>query len=324
MSINGVNVCVYGLNRSLDVTIHSIKKKILDNVEHLADETHFHAAFNVTKSGQFWTKRSGEGLASIGTDQQHLLTNFEIELVDQDNFDTVFNLADALAFGDHYQDSGGSILNMMRALNALQKCYNKIPLYAKQSFPTIFIRPDLDIIDEIDIEFLLHQCNGNSIVVPGWQFFGGVNDRFAIASAGLSSETYANRLNTVFQHLILTNRPFHSEQYLFDILALRKIRILPIVQTRFVRVRSGKALHPETTQHENIQHPSAAASWTLLIEQLMTTRRRLREAGEKMANLKETQNNLEHKVIELELSLKRFKQKARNLRRKVKAINIDN
>ena len=160
--------------------------------------------------------------------------------------------------------------------------------------------------------------------MPGWQFFGGVNDRFAIASAGLASETYANRLDTIFQHLTLTNRPFHSEQYLFDILALRKIRVLPIVQTRFVRIRSGKVLHPEKTQHENIQHPCAAASWTLLTEQLMTTRRRLREGDEKIENLKETQSNLEHKILELESSLYRNKQKVRKLRSRVKALNNNN
>ena len=318
MAIKGINICVYGLNRSLDVTIHSIEKKIFEPAEALVDKINYYAAFNITKSGEFWTQRSGEGLSRIGTDQQQLLSKFEIELVDQDDFDAQFNLADILSYGDCYQDSGSSILNMMRALNALQKCYNKIPSHARKSFPTIFIRPDLDIIDDIDIEFLLSQCFANSIVVPGWQFWRGVNDRFAIASAGLSAATYANRLNTVFQHLILTNRPFHSEQYLFDVLNLRKIRILPIVQTRFVRVRSGNALHAEATQHEQIQHASSAESWTLLTNQLMTMQRRLHDEGERLANLKETQKNLEQNVVDLDLLLVKYKKRIRRLRRRLK------
>ena len=107
-------------------------------------------------------------------DDPGLLPGFQIQLVDQDDFDAGFKLADVLASGDHYQDDGGSVLNMMRALHALKRCYGAIPLHARQSYSTIFVRPDLDIIDDLDLGFLLSHANGTSIVVPGWQFFGGV------------------------------------------------------------------------------------------------------------------------------------------------------
>ena len=175
---------MYGLNRSLGVTVHSIEKKILQPLRSMAEELHCHAAFNVTASAEFSSKRSGESLSRIADDQQDLLPGFQIQLVDQDEFDAGFDLAGALAPGDHYQDDGGSVLNMMRALHALKKCYDSIPAHARESFPTIFVRPDLDIIDDLDIEFLLFHSSGNAIVVPGWQFFGGVNDRFAVAAAG--------------------------------------------------------------------------------------------------------------------------------------------
>ena len=48
MSVKGINVCIYGLNRSLGTTVYSIKKKILQHVASIADEAHFYAAFNVT------------------------------------------------------------------------------------------------------------------------------------------------------------------------------------------------------------------------------------------------------------------------------------
>ena len=317
MDIKGVNICMYGLNRSLGVTVHSIDEKILRPLKSVASEIYSYAAFNVTASGEFSSKRSGEGLSLIADDQQDLLPGFQIQLVDQDDFDAGFKLTDILIFGDHYQDDGGSVLNMMRALHALKSCYNSIPLYARQSFPTIFVRPDLDIIDDLDIEFLLSHATGNSIVVPGWQFFGGVNDRFAVAAAGHASDAYANRFDTVFQYLALTDRPFHSERYLFDVLNLKRIKVLPIVQARFVRVRAGQAFHPETIQLEHLPSVASAESWSLLTEQLMTMHRRLREAGERIGYLKQTQVSLEQNVETLELMLKQSRRKVRKLRRKL-------
>ena len=318
MAIKGVNVCIYGLNRSLGVTVHSIKEKILQPVASIADEVHFYAAFNVTVCGEFSSQRSGEGLSRIGDDQQDLLPNFWIQLVDQDDFDAGFDLAGVLSNGDHYQDSGSSVLNMMRALNALQQCYNSIPLHARNSFPTIFLRPDLDIIDDIDLRFLLSLATGSSVIVPSWQFFGGVNDRFAIAAPGKPSAIYANRLSTIFQYLKLTCRPFHSENYLFDVLNLTKLRILPIVQTRFVRVRAGQSFHPETIQQEHLRPTASAESWSFLTNQLMTMHRRLREAGERIAAFKVDQVNLEQKVEGLEEELQAFKRKVKRLRIKLK------
>ena len=320
MDIKGVNICMYGLNRSLGVTVHSIDEKILRPLKSVASEIYSYAAFNVTASGEFCSKRSGEGLSRIADDQQDLLPGFQIQLVDQDDFDAGFKLTDVLIFGDHYQDDGGSVLNMMRALHALKSCYNSIPLHARQSFPTIFVRPDLDIIDDLDIEFLLSHATGNSIVVPGWQFFGGVNDRFAIAAAGKASDAYANRFKTVFQYLSLTGRPFHSERYLFDVLNLKQIRILPIVQTRFVRVRAGQSFHPETIQQEHLQPAASAESWSLLTQQLVTMHRRLREAGERIASLKEAQAALEQNVEGLEQMVQEFKRKVQRLRKKIKIL----
>lgn len=320
MQFKGVNVCIYGLNRSLGVTVHSIQDKILRPLQSMVDEVHCHAAFNVTASGEFSSKRSGEGLSRLADDQQELLPDFRIQLVDQDDFDAGFKLADVLVAGDHYQDDGGSVLNMMRALHALQRSYNAIPLNARQSFSTIFVRPDLDIIDDLDLEFLLSHAYENSIVVPGWQFFGGVNDRFAIAAAGKASDAYANRFKTVFQYLSLTGRPFHSERYLFDVLNLKQIRILPIVQTRFVRVRAGQSFHPETIQQEHLQPAASAESWSLLTQQLVTMHRRLREAGERIASLKEAQAALEQNVEGLEQIVQEFKRKVRRLRKKIKIL----
>ena len=318
MSVKGINVCIYGLNRSLGTTVYSIKKKILQPVVSIADEAHFYAAFNVTATGDFSSQRSGERLAHIGDDQKDLLPEFNIQLVDQDDFDSQFDLAEVLTNGDHYQDNGGSVLNMMRALNALKICYNSIPLNARDSFPTIFLRPDLDIIDDIDLEFLLSFAKDSSVLVPGWQFFGGVNDRFAIAAPGNPSAVYANRISTVFQYLSLTDRSFHSENYLFDVLTLRRLKILPIVQTRFVRVRAGQSFHPETIQQEHLQPAASADSWSLLTNQLMTMHRRLREAGDRINLLKEEQVILGQKVESLEGILQEFKQKVKRLRVKLK------
>ena len=101
---------------------------------------------------------------------------------------------------------------------------------------------------------------------------------------------------------------------------LKQIRILPIVQTRFVRVRAGQSFHPETIQHEHLQPAASAESWSLLTEKLVTMHRRLREAGERVASLKEAQAKLEQKVEGLEQMVQEFKRKVRRLRQKIKIL----
>ena len=70
MAIKGINVCIYGLNRSLGVTVHSIKEKILQPVASIADEVHFYAAYNVTCSGYFSSQRRGERSSRNGNDKR--------------------------------------------------------------------------------------------------------------------------------------------------------------------------------------------------------------------------------------------------------------
>ena len=93
---------------------------------------------------------------------------------------------------------------------------------------------------------------------------------------------------------------------------------MPIVQTRFVRVRAGQSFHPETIQQEHLQPAASADSWSLLTNQLMTMHRRLREAGDRINLLKEEQVILGQKVESLEGILQEFKQKVKRLRVKLK------
>ena len=97
---------------------------------------------------------------------------------------------------------------MMRALHALQRSYNAFPLNARQSFSTIFVRPDLDIIDDLDLEFLLsHAYEFRLLFLDG---------SFLVVSTTALRLLLPEKLlmpmptaSTVFQYLSLTGRPFH-------------------------------------------------------------------------------------------------------------------
>ena len=87
-----------------------------------------------------------------------------------------------------------------------------------------------------------------------------------------------------------------------------------------MRVRAGQSFHPETIQQEHLQPAASAESWSLLTQQLVTMHRRLREAGERIARLKEAQAALEQNVEGLEQMVQEFKCKVRRLRKKIKIL----
>ncbi len=286
--LKGVNVCIYGINRSLEWTSSSIRKKIVDPLLKLGISINLYAALNVTSTGKIFSSRSGELDLYLAQNESEWLPDFKIIRVDQDAFDSSFDFDRILRFGDSFGDGGSSIVNMMRALNALKIAYCNLPQDDSSTYHTIFLRPDLDIIDDLNIDFLLSMCTPNSIVVPNWHFFGGVNDRFAVCSPGRVSELYANRLDYIYALLEITKKPFHSEKCLYSLLHLNCITILPIVSTRFVRIRAGGALTPEQDMKEHLPDHAAAKSWSLLTKNLNEMHRSLNEVrtyAKKLAGL---------------------------------------
>ena len=282
--MEGINICFYGLNRSLLTTHGAIQDLVINPCKSLCNNTTIYASFNRPKNNKIYSKRSQEfGTPMSSGDPSKLLVEASINYIDQDEFDATFDFDEIMSYGDFFNDyeaktpecsAAGSIVNQLRALNSLRKSYLSIPATRRRKYPTFFVRPDLTIIEPLDIDLILNLCSlGNSCVVPSWHHWYGVNDRFAACSAGKASESYALRLNYLSCFLMASDTVFHPERYLYSILSIRNITILPVIDSRFIRVRSGERFHNEPWGNEE-KMPSRAmnASWGMLVKALYAER----------------------------------------------------
>lgn len=270
--MEGLNICLYGINRSLDVTIESIRPKILEQAKKLSKNVYFSAAFNIRKSGVIYSKRSGEQSKSLSDSHRTLLPEFKLLEINQDEFDAYYPWEDVLRNGDHYNDDGSSIKNMMRALNALNHSFYGLPEHARTNYPTLFVRPDLEIIGDLNLRDYLSICCNNSIVVPTWHSWSGINDRFAICSPGYASKSYASRIMYVNNFIEITSAPLHPERYLSDLMHLLRIIPLPVISTKFVRIRAERAIHFEPNFFDDkLPYDSSTQAWLCLSERLASS-----------------------------------------------------
>ena len=295
MASNGINICFFGINRSLSFTHNSIKTKLIDKLQAIFDPSQIviSSCLNRPALSKITNPRSGE-VDSPEDSHPYLLevSDFYKEN-NQEEFDHWFDYQAILNFGDVFSDTtlinstnqrarrpNGSLVNIARALYALKSSYEMLPEERKK-LPTIFARPDLDIIGNLDIHFYLNLLNASDdiIVAPTWHSWGGINDRLAICSGGKSSSTYANRFDAVHMYLELSQRPLHPETFLYDIMRLRHIHILPIIDCKLVRVRScGDPHFNDAVSKDDFEYlQSESKTWSLLLEQLRLMNEQIQE-----------------------------------------------
>ena len=94
---------------------------------------------------------------------------------------------------------------------ALKSSFGLIPEDLRER-PTIFVRPDLEILSDFDFDLYAllifkkstPKAFGKSdgvALLPNWHSWDGLNDRFAICSSGNASVSYANRFDNLMPYI---------------------------------------------------------------------------------------------------------------------------
>ncbi len=300
----GLNICFYGINRSLSITFSSLKSRLLNVAEELTESCYISCCL-LRIEGSFTNPRSSEKNATLENNEREIFPNANISYLDQKIIDNSFNWNEIFRFGDDvYQDDdpgddfrilSGSTRNIIRSLHSLRQSFLSLPK-SRLKYPTIFTRLDLEILDDLNLDLFLGIANspfpkiGNGVViVPPWHSSTGVNDRFAICSPGVASEIYASRIKIIGEYLRLTSQPLLAERFLHAALFLRNIYVLPIVQTKFIRVRSGGAPKAEYFDGPNSKE-LAYDSWNTLINLLGKWQKLYRDQNYKYQQLMEEKN----------------------------------
>ena len=254
--VKSINICFFGVNRSLSRSIESINKYLFNYLDDHSYEYSVFGAFN--KIDSFSNSRSGEYGLSLEQTEDQLIHFDGIKHLDQDLIDDSIPWNHVFRYGDTYEQisidanlaqKNSTTKNIFRSLLCLKSSYDLVPgEYLDR--PTIFIRPDIDILSSIDLDFYLSllsrkpknysfgQSDGVA-VLPGWHSWDGLNDRFAICSPGNAAFAYANRIDNALSYLDISRHPMHPESYLLHVLNASRVAILPIISTRMARIRAN-------------------------------------------------------------------------------------
>ena len=255
-SHKSVNICFFGVNRSLTSTIHSINQYLFSCLDRFSITYSVYGSFMQIE--RFSNLRSNE-FDQVPEQNESDLIDFDgLKHFDQGAIDDLIRWDHVFRYGDtygqingpdEYHEKNSTTKNIYRSLFCLKASYALIPP-ALRDRPTIFLRPDLEILSDIDLEFYISLLfrkpkkyafgeTDGVVVLPGWHSWDGLNDRFVMCSPGNASSTYANRFDQILPYLDISRHPIHPESYLLQILQAARVEILPIISTRMARIRAN-------------------------------------------------------------------------------------
>ena len=315
---SSINICFYGLNRSLSSTINSINKYIFDSLSSLGVTYQIYGVFSQVE--EFSNDRSGEISARVQNNAAELIQFSDLKYVDQNAFDDSVAWEKVFEFGDfysqikdgsEYHQRNSSAKNIFRSLWCLKSSYALIP-EDRQQFPTIFIRPDLEILSEIDWPFYLDLLKKSPrqyafgktdgvALVPSWHSWHGLNDRFAICSAGNACNAYANRFDSLIPFIEMSRHPIHPESFLFHILHASRVEVLPSITTTMSRLRANGV-----SQAEDFSQGSQ--SYSLQTETIACLNKLLQERTAESVSLRQQHVDLTTERSSLDSELTEVKQ----------------
>jgi len=279
-----VNICIYGLNRSLSKTHQSMREYLIKPLEDLGIAINIHSCF-IRNEIAYDNPRSNEFGVRSECSEKTLLADSNIRYVDQDTIDSLVDWEQVFANGDIYNDSQeqesqrlvGSTYNLIRALCALDLSYRMIPK-EKRCFPAFFLRPDIEILQPLQVQLLFSAFHSSGrlrglasprngvAVVPSWQSWHGVNDRFALCTPGIAAEAYATRFRLLAEYLTISSQSLHSESFLLHMLSMRRVLILPIIDTPMARIRANGAVAQESYLEGSESGLLESHAWHSLVE----------------------------------------------------------
>lgn len=208
-----VAIIFYGITRSLNITIMSIQENIFRVlVDHDVEYRTF--LHHMIVEDVYTNLRTGENNLILNNSEWKLIKP-DVELSTSQRAFTEENaeyISLVTSFGDAHRDGNVSTKYSVQALFSMREAV--LAAYEEESFDGMLIlRPDLLYHDPIDACLLRRAIMGNFVVTPGWQRYGGTNDRFSFG-AWDPMMTVGTRFNAVRNYLLSVKQPFLTENFL--------------------------------------------------------------------------------------------------------------
>ncbi|MDP3342373.1 hypothetical protein [Frigidibacter sp.] len=239
-----ISICLFGITRSLPYTANSINDHVIAAAQKFG-EIRVHGHFYNVKAIR--NARSLEN--SVIKSGHYDLLNFDkLEIEEPDIFLPTSSFEKVKSYGDAWEDDFQSLKNLFHQLHSIDKSYKLAGDYAADI--TLFARPDLLYHDDLTEIFERAAAikSDSAVLVPRWQAFGGVNDRFALAIGDTAARAVSGRLGLAERFCSTGSEPLHSERLLKFALDEASVRI-ETHGLRASRVRSNGLRAKEIFDH---------------------------------------------------------------------------
>ena len=226
-----VVIAFYGITRSLKYTIESIRSNVIEPARLVGDVTllcHFFKQATISNP-----RTSEFGLLDL--DEWKLLTPDFISLQEVDTATEDVHIQKLTPYGNAWEDNGESLRNVLRQMLSLQRVTAMISNHVQSADVVIFLRADMEYHDRFPMEKLIQSIHPYKVMIPFWQWSGGLNDRFAICGR-LSYQIYGSRVEKSLAYCQCYFKPLHSERLLMYVLMRSPIQ-LAVTSMRATRVR---------------------------------------------------------------------------------------
>lgn len=300
-----INICMFGLNRSLSKTHKSIHSNILQVLKE--NGTNYTLYANFIETDLINNHRSEEIKTPPEQNPESFLDFERLTYSNQSDVDQFIDWHRVFEFGDNYHEinvsnislASSTTKNVFRSLYSLKASFELIDK-SNFSSPTLFIRPDTEFQNKLDFDVLFRlleikpkgfafgQSDGVALT-PNWHCWSGVNDRFAICTSGNASVAYAKRFNHLLNHIHASHKPIHPETYLLNTLQQSRVQILPVISTLASRIRATGNAHLEDYSIGGNSLNFQSETINILSNTLKEQNREIQILKEKIASLHENQ-----------------------------------
>ncbi|MGY4492054.1 hypothetical protein [Pseudomonas sp. TE3610] len=203
-----VAVAFFGIPRNSEICFPSIQQNLLAQLPAGSEVKCF---YHLYKIDQVQNQRSGEQ-GELHADNYDVFQAMTGKLDSTDGVLERWDFERVKAQGDTWADNFASLRNLIYQLNSLHQVTEMIEPFDPDF--VVFARPDILYHSAIPAyAFKRPQARRLNVYIPDWQWWGGLNDRFAICGRD-TYKAYGKRVEQIFKFCEATGRKLHSERLL--------------------------------------------------------------------------------------------------------------
>lgn len=234
-----IAVAFFGIPRNSPICFPSIEQNVLAQ---LPADSEVQCFYHLYKVDEVQNSRSGER-GELAADNYQPFESMSGALTSTEGVLERWDFERVKALGDTWADDYASLRNLIYQLNSLHTVTGEIESFDPDF--VVFVRPDNFFHTALPGYVFNHaEARRHNVYIPDWQWWGGLNDRFAVCGRD-TYVAYGKRIERIFDFCKATGRKLHSERLLKYALleAGAKVCTLP---TQASRVRITGAFAEES------------------------------------------------------------------------------